>query len=182
MIALVGGVAAALAAVVLLVGGAGMVVGAGRWRPWLAVLFGFNARYRVASRDELRGINAIDVALLVLAGSAYAGFWPGPGSSQVAWMTLAVAQPLLGIPVLMATRLSGRSGLMGGALVLSILMLVDGRWPVVAWLGVLASVLLLVGDFGTTARPSRLLAVVLAAGYAVLVVWFACLAWLLLSP
>lgn len=178
--AMVGGVAAVLSAVALLLGAAGMVAGAGWWRPWLAVLFGFNAGYRVSSRDELRGINAIDVALLVLAGAAYAAFWPGPGTSHVAWLALAVAQPLLGILVLVATKLAGRSGLMGGGLVLSILMLVDGKAPVVAAVGVTASVLLLVGDFGTTARPSRVLAVALALGYAVLVVWFACLAVLLL--
>lgn len=180
MISLVGGLAAALASVALLVGIGGLVSGAGRWSPWLAVLFGFNARYRVASRDELRGTKPIDVAVLVLAAAAYAGFWPGPGTSHVAWMTLAIAQPVLGIPLLMATKLSGRSGLMGGALVLSVLMLVDGTWPAVAWLGVSASVLLLLGDFGTTARPSRLLAGALAAGYATLIVWFACLTTLLL--
>ena len=181
MITLIGGVAAAAVAVALLAGAAGMVLGAvRRWWPWLAVLFGFNARYRVVSQDELRGIDTIDVALLVLAGAAYAGFWPGPGTSHVPWMALAVAQPLLGILVLVATRLAGRSGLMGGGLVLSILILVDGRAPVVAWVGVSASVLLLVGDFGTTARPSRILAVALALGYALLVVWFACLAALLL--
>lgn len=178
--ALIGGVAAILSAVALLVGAAGLAFGAGRGRPWLLVLFGFNAQYRVSSRDELRGINAIDVALLVLAGAAYAGFWPGPGTSHVGWMALAVAQPLLGVLVLMATRLAGRSGLMGGGLALSILMLVDGTAPAFSWVGVSASLLLLVGDFGTTARPSRILAVALALGYPLLIVWFAFLAALLL--
>ncbi len=180
MLTQIGGVAALLVAVTLLIGAAGLVVGAGRWSPWLAILFGFNARYRVASRDELHGVKAIDVALLVSAGAAYVAFWPGSGASHVAWMTLAIAQPLLGIPVLMATKLSGRSGLMGGALVLAVLMLVDGTWPVVAWVGVSAAVLLLLGDFGTRARPARLLAGFLAVGYGVLVAWFACLATILL--
>ncbi len=79
------------------------------------------------------------------------------------------------------TKLSGRSGLMGGALVLSILMLVDGASAGVAWLGLSASILLLVGDFGTTARPSRLLAGTLAVGYGALVIWFGALAALLLT-
>jgi hypothetical protein len=54
--------------------------------------------------------------------ATYTGFWPEPGANQLAWMTLAIAQPLLGIPLLLTTHLSGRSGLMGGALVLSVLV------------------------------------------------------------
>lgn len=95
-------------------------------------------------------------------------------------MILAIAQPLLGIPLLAATKLVGRSGLLGGALVLSILMLLDGRWSAPAWVGIAGSVLLLVGDFGTRPRPSPLLAGVLAVGYATLIVWFSLLAVLLL--
>lgn len=96
-------------------------------------------------------------------------------------MILVIAQPLLGIAILLATRLTGRSGLLGGALVLSILMLVGGSWTAVGWLGVAASVLLLVGDFGTTGRPRRPLALVIVVGYAALVAWFGWVAALLLT-
>jgi hypothetical protein len=41
--------------------------------------------------------------------------------------------------------------------------------------------LLLVGDFGTTGRPSRLLVAVLAVGYGALVGWFGWVAALLLG-
>lgn len=181
MITFVGGVAAVLVAATLLGGIVAMAIGQRRWSPWLAVLYGYNARYRVTSRDALRGVHAVDVALLLLAAVTYASFWPGPGNGHVVWMTLAIAQPLLGVPLLMVTKLSGRSGLMGGALVLSILMLVTGTSPPVAWLGLSASVLLLVGDFGTTARPSRLLAGALAVGSGALIIWFGALAMLLLT-
>lgn len=176
----VGGVAAALAAVALLAGTVSMATGRRPWCPWLAVLFAFNARYRSTSRDALRGVPPIDVGLLLLAGTTYAAFWPGPGASHPAWLVLAIAQPVLGIVLLVVTRLSGRSGLMGGGLVLSILMLVSGAWPAVAWLGLAANVLLLIGDFGTTTRPSRILGRVIATGYGALVVWFGALAALLL--
>ncbi|MEA5153366.1 hypothetical protein [Raineyella sp.] len=181
MISLVGGVAAVLAAAALLGGIAGMATGRSQWSPWLAVLYGYNAEYRVTSRDALRGVHTVDVALLLLAGTTYAGFWPGPGTSHIVWMTLAIAQPLLGIPLLMVTKLSGRSGLMGGALVLSILMLVDATSAMVAGLGVSASILLLVGDFGTNPRPSRILAGTLAVGCGSLAIWFCALAALLLT-
>lgn len=87
--------------------------------------------------------------------------------------TAAIAQPLLGIAILLITRHAGRSGLMGGALILSILMLIDGTWTAPGWMGAASSVLLLVADFGTTGRPHRLLAEVLAVGYAALVIWSA---------
>jgi hypothetical protein len=145
------------------------------------LLFAFNARYRGASRHALRGVHLIDVGLLLFAGATAAAFWPGAGTSHRVWLALAVAQPVLGIPVLMVTKLSGRSGLMGGAFVLSLLMLVGGTWPAGAWLGLAASVLLLIGDFGTTARPLRVLAGTLAVGYGALVIWFCTLAALLLT-
>jgi hypothetical protein len=177
----VGGSAAIVAAVTLLVGTAGMAPLNHRVRPWLVVLFKINAGHRDVSRQTLRGVEPVDVVLLLLAGATYTGFWPGPGANHLVWMTLAIAQPLLGIPLLLATRQSGRSGLLGGALVLSILMLVDGTWTATGWLGVTASLLLLVGDFGTTGRPSRLLAVLLAVGYGALVAWFGWVAVLLLA-
>jgi hypothetical protein len=70
---------------------------------------------------------------------------------------------------------------MGDALVLSMLMVVDGTWTVAGWLGGTASVFLLVGDFGTTGRPRRRLALVLAVGYGALVSWFGWVAALLLA-
>jgi hypothetical protein len=167
--------------VTLLAGIGGMARRSRRVRPWLVVLFEINSGRHDASRETLRGVEPVDVLLLVMAGVAYTGFWPGPGASHVVWMTLAIAQPLLGIPLLLGTRLLGRSGLMGGALVLSILMLVDGTWTATGWLGATAGLLLLVGDFGTTGRPSPPLAAFLGLGYGLLVAWFAWVAVLLLA-
>lgn len=89
-----------------------------------------------------------------------------------------MAQPLLGIPLLVATRLSGRSGLMGWCCPSSCSW--TAQRPGSRGGCVAATVLLLVGDFGTRDRPSPPLAGVLAAGYAALVAWFCLLATLLL--
>lgn len=177
MLSAVGGVAALLAAVTLAAGVAARDVT--RWRPWLTVLFSMNAG-RIP-RDALRGVRPVDVALLLLAAVAYAGVWPGPGVAHDVWMTIAIAQPALGIPLLAATRMLGRSGLMGGGLVLAILMVVDDVWVAAGWWGLATNVVLLVGDFGTTGRRSRVLAAAVATGYAALVVWFGWLGVLLLA-
>lgn len=176
-----GGIAALLVAATLLTGIAGFATHNSRVRPWLAVLFGINAGKGHVSRDTLRAVQPIDIMLLLLAGVTFTAFWPVSGTDHVVWMTLAIVQPLLGIAILLATRLLGRSGLMGGALVLSILMVVDSPWAAAGWLGATASTLLLAGDFGTTGSPRRPLAWVLAVGYAGLVVWFGWVAALLLA-
>ena len=175
------GLAAGLAAATLLVGAAATVRGNRSWTPWLAVLAAANAGHRGTTRDALRGVRPVDVWLLLLAGTSYAGFWPGPGAAHHVWMAIAIAQPALGIPLLVATRMLGRSGLMGGGSVLSVLMLVDGNWTAAGWWGLVACLLLLVGDFGTTDRRSRPLAVALSVGYAALVAWFGWLAVILLG-
>ena len=177
----IAGLAAGLAAATLLVGVAATVKGTRAWTPWLALLAAVNASRRGTTRDALRGVRPVDVTLLILAATSYVGFWPGPGAAHDVWMTIAIAQPALGIPLLVATRMLGRSGLMGGGFVLSVLMVVDERWTAAGWCGLVACLLLLVGDFGTTGRRSRLLAVALCVGYVALVVWFAWLAVILLG-
>jgi hypothetical protein len=176
----IGGAAAIAAAATLVAGTVALVTRKGRARPWLAVLFGINARFGGVSRDTLRGLPPVDVLLLLLAGATYTGFWPGPGARHVVWMLLAIAQPLLGVVLLMFTRLVGRSGLMGGALVLSLLMLLEGTGTATGSLGATASLLLLVGDFGTSGRPSRVLAAIVFVGYTGLIAWFLWVSVLLL--
>lgn len=167
-----GGVAALVTAAMLLAGIGGFAARFRRLRPWLAVLFGINAGWGDVSRDTLRGINPIDVLLLLLAGVTFIGFWPGPGTRQLAWTALAIALPFAGIVILLATGLAGRSGLMGGTLVLSILMLLDDGWTGAGYMGIAASALLLVGDVGTSGRRSRLMATIVATGYVALSGWF----------
>jgi hypothetical protein len=181
LVPLAGGIAALLDAATLVASAAGVARGTDRGRPWLLVLHAFHLGRPGASHEALRVVRPVDVLLLALAGVTYAGWWPGPGTSHVWWMALAVAQPVLGIAILVATRLAGRSGLMGGALLLSVLMLVDDPTAGAGWLGAVGAGLLLVGDLATTERPNRRLAAVIAAGYAGLTVWFGWLAVLLLE-
>lgn len=48
-------------------------------------------------------------------------------------------------------------------------------------LGVVANLLLLVGDFATTGTRSAFVASLVASGYMLLIVWFAWISWSLIS-
>lgn len=176
-----GGVASVLAAGVLLIGIAGLATGSSVLRPWLAVLFGINSGVGGVSLGSLKVVNPIDILLLVLAGVVFAGFWPGPDEPHKIWIGLAILLPFAGIGVLVATGLAGRSGLMGGLLVLSFLMIGERSLRLASWLGIGASLLLFIGDFATTGPASTLVAGVVAAGYVFLVGWFVWIAFKLLG-
>jgi hypothetical protein len=176
-----GGVGAALEAAVLCVGIVGLLVASPVLQPWLAVLFGINAALAGMSLDSLSVITAIDIVVLALAAIAFAGFWPGPGKPHRVWMGLAILLPLAGIAVLLATGLQGRSGLMGGGLVLSVLLIGSGTLRPLGYLGGVANLLLLVGDFATSGPRFVLVASLVAFDYMLLIVWFAWIAWFLMS-
>jgi hypothetical protein len=176
-----GGFGAALEATLLCVGIVGLIVASRIMQPWLAVLLGINAALDGMSMDALDVVMAIDIVALALAAIAFAGFWPGPGKPHRIWMGLAILLPLAGIAVLLATGLQGRSGLMGGSLVLSVLLIANRTLRPLGYLGAVANLLLLVGDFATSGARSALVASLVAIGYVLLVIWFAWIAWFQIS-
>ncbi len=178
---LVSTVAAAAVASLLAVGVAGPAValpGLGL-RNWLVVLFSVNVGLSGVSFGALRQLNPLDLAVLILAAVAFAGFWPGPRKPHRGWMAATIALPLVGVGVLLVTGLWGRSGLMSAAIVMSFLLLGSRMWLGVT--GIAANALLLVGDFGTTGSRSLVMALLLGVAYALLVVWFVGLALALRS-
>ncbi len=178
---LAGGLAAILAVAIFVMGIVGLAIGSPSLRPWLAVLFGINAAVGAVSLGTLRAANPVDIAVLVLTAVTFIGFWPGPGKPHKIWMGVAIALPLAGIAVLLATGLWGRSGLMGGGLVLSLLMLGDRAFRPLGFLGIAANSLLLVGDFATGGSSVPVIAALVAVGYLLLLVWFVWIAARLLS-
>jgi hypothetical protein len=172
----VGGIAAMLVAALLVVGLVGLlgpaVFGSSLGpRNWLAVLLESNLGVGTLPADALRLLNPIDLVLLSAVGVAYLGFWPGPGRPHRVWMAIAVALPFAGIVVLLITDQWGRSSVMSAGLIVAILLAVDRTWWLAA-IGIAANGLLLVADFATGESPSLPVAVLLGAGYALLVAWF----------
>ena len=177
----VGGIAAILVALLLLIGIAGLFFGVQGLRLWLAVLIGINSGVSAVGLDSLEGVNSVDVVALALSAVAFSGTWPGPARPHRLWMSLAILLPLAGIAVLAVTGEWGRSGLMGGGVVLSVLMLGSRQWRLIGLVGLAANLLLLVGDVVTIGTRMPLIAGILAVGYALLFVWFVWMATTLLQ-
>jgi len=178
-----GGVAALLAASLLLVGIAALVLGLPglELRTWLVVLFQINAGIGTLPADPLRVFNPLDVVLLVLAAAAILGIWQMLPRISRAWLYLSVGLPFAGIALLLSTHLVGRSSLMGAGFVVSLVMLRDRDLRRLGILGVVANALLFVGDLGTGDSTQAMVAVVVAVGYFLLLAWFALIAVRLLG-
>jgi hypothetical protein len=168
------GVAALTVALLLLLGVVGLAVsspGLGL-RNWLVVLFQLNSGRGSLPSEPLRLVNWLDAAILVLVALTFLSLWPGPGRPHRLWMAIAVALPLLGIPLFLLTHLAGRSGALGGGIIVAVVMMTSRGSTLVGIVGLFANVLLLIGDFATSDSRGPLVAATVALGYVLLVVWF----------
>jgi hypothetical protein len=176
------GATAAIALIALLA--IGLIPGpSGPWglRNWLALLHGANLGGGGAF-DALRGVRAIDLAILLIGGVAFLGMRPVLGSANRAGVGVAAAVPLAGIVVLLYTGFEGRSALMVGGLVLGWRMTKRDRFRLSGWTGVAANGLLLLAGAATTDLPDPAAADIVAAGYALFIAWLAWIAVRMLRP
>ena len=141
---------------------------------WLVVLFKLNAGFDGVQFDLLYGLNPLDIAIMALVATMYLGLYAALWRTSRIWSIIAAVMPFLGIVIFIATRIAGRSGVMGAGLVISFVMLRSNIFgKVTAFVGILSSVLLLAGDFGTTENsPSTIVAVLIGIGYVLLMTWF----------
>jgi hypothetical protein len=101
------------------------------------------------------------------------------------WPAVAVCLPFLGIVVFLITHTAGRSGLLIGGLIFSILMLRSEVFSKVsASVGITASALLFFGgDLGTALfPPSRQIAILIGIGYVLWMAWFVLVGRRLFQP
>jgi hypothetical protein len=88
------------------------------------------------------------------------------------WALIALAQPILGIVLFLATKTAGRSSVMGAELVISMVMLRSNLFTRrTAYMGIVSGLLLLVGDLGASTAPSNMLAILMGVGYVLLMSW-----------
>ncbi len=141
---------------------------------WLVVLFKLNAGFNGVPYDLLYGLNPLDIAILALVATTYLGLYAALRRTSKIGALIAAIQPFLGMVLFIATKTAGRSGVMGAGLVISLVMLRSNIFSkVIAGVGILSSVLLLVGDLSTTpGSPSNILAIFIGIGYILLTAWF----------
>jgi hypothetical protein len=151
---------------------------------WLVVIFKLHARYSGIKLDMLHKLSLLDIAVLALVGTMYVGLYAVLRRTSKIWSMIALAQPFLGIVLFIATKSAGRSSVMGAALVISIVMLRNNSFnKATAYMGILASVLLLFGDFSAgMIPPSNIIASLFGIGYLLLVTWFFLIARRLIQP
>ena len=139
---------------------------------WLVVIFKLHAGFREVQPSLLSRVNLLDLVILVLTAAMYVGLYTALRNTSKVWSCMALAQPILGIVLFLATKSAGRSSVMGAELVISLVMMTSKVFNKrIAYVGVLSSILLLVGDLGVSMAPSLILAVVTGTGYLLFVIW-----------
>ncbi len=139
---------------------------------WLVVIFKLLSEFGDGQFKTLEGVNALDVTILLLVGITLLGLFTVLRKTSKIWSLIAAVLPFLGLVVFLTTGIAGRSALMAAILIISIVMLRDSTFSrVTAWLGILASMLLLAGDFSVGSSYASAIAPLFGIGYLLLITW-----------
>jgi hypothetical protein len=180
----VSGAAALVAGILLLIGMLNLLTAvlspgsAGGWLPalqnnWLILIFKLHAGFSGAQIGLLHSLDFLDIVILALAGAMYLSLYAALGRTSKIWSIVAAIQPFLGIVLFIATKTAGRSAAMGATLVISLVMLRSSLFKkATAYLGIAASVFLLVGDFSAGIPPSVIIASLFGIAYLLFITWF----------
>ncbi len=150
---------------------------------WLITIVRLLAGDAAIQASELYRLNALDLVLLALTAVTQAGLYCTVRRNHQVLALLALVQPPLGILLFLLTHSAGRSAVMGATLAMPVAMLGSqnfGKWT--ARMGLLASILLLLGDFGAGLAPNSMLAVATGIGYMLLTCWLFVVGRRLLQP
>ncbi len=182
----VGGVAAAIVALLLLIAlpdfftaGADGVLLPGNF---IVILIKLHAGFDGVQVEALDAVNLLDAVLVVLVGVIAVALYPVLRRVSKVWAIIAVTVPFLGLALFFITQGTGRSGMFAAGLIMALLMLSsDSFGKRTAVVGTAAAVLLLVGDIGTAFMFSTVFAVAMGVGYVLYMIWCGLIAWRLFS-
>jgi len=120
----------------------------------------------------------LDIAVLVLVGVMIISLYPVLKRVNKIWAIVAMCLPILGLGIYILTHDIGRSGVLGAGLISAAVMLRSATFRKDAdYVGLLANILLLVGDIGTAFTYSRTLAIIMGIGYVLFMVWCVLISW-----
>ena len=142
---------------------------------WLIVLFSLNVEFSGVQTNLLNVLNLLDIVIMVLFGMMFLALYAALSHTSKIWSAVATSLPFLGIVIFLITQTAGRSGLLIGGLIFSIIMLGSTIFSKSsAYVGIVASALLFfAGDIGTTIfSASKIIALFIGVGYVLWMIWF----------
>jgi hypothetical protein len=139
---------------------------------WLIVIFKLHADFSNTQFSLLDRLNLLDIVILALIATMLVGLYMALRRTSRLWSLIALAQPIIGMMIFVATKMAGRSSVMGAEVVISMVMLRSNLFTRrTAYIGIVSGLLLLVGDIGVSTAPSNVLAIVMGVGYVLLISW-----------
>lgn len=141
---------------------------------WLITIMKLHAGLLSPTPDPLFGFNFLDFIILFLVNEVVFGLSFPLLKMKRWWVILAMLQPLIGMVLFITTQQAGRSSVMGGIFVLTLVQLpaLTDLDRSTSWLGILGSLLLFLGDITTGIFSSISMAYLTATGYLLLTAWF----------
>lgn len=140
---------------------------------WLVVIFKLHAGFNGIQANLPYEPRLLDIVIMGFVATTFLGLYVGLRRTSKIWTAIAAVQPIVGIVLFIATKTAGRSAVMGAELVISAVMLRTTLFnKLTAMLGMLSSVLLLVGDFSVGITHSYIIAILTGIGYVLMMTWF----------
>ncbi|MFW9797827.1 MAG: hypothetical protein ACFFE2_12380 [Candidatus Thorarchaeota archaeon] len=142
---------------------------------WLVVLFKLNAGFSGVQQDLLMTIDLLDIVIMILVGIVFIPLYAVLRNTSRIWSLIAALLPFVGIPIFLVTATAGRSNLLIGGLIISVIMLRSNIFSkVTSYIGIVASSLLFfTGDIATAIfTSSSIVAMFIAVGYVLWMTWF----------
>ncbi len=139
---------------------------------WLVLLFRLHTGVNGVELGQLYVLNNLDIFFMVLVAMMSLGLYAVLRRGSRVLSVIALVQPFLGIAIFIATQSAGRSAVMGAVLVMSFVMLRGRAFSnATAGVGILASVLLLVGDLSVSMAQSSVIGMLTGVGIVLLMTW-----------
>jgi len=141
---------------------------------WIILFFKLNAG--LSKRASLQTLHIIDFVLLALFGLLYFAFFFILKRKNIVYFcfsVFALISPFLGIFLLAITHSGGRTGILTGGLIFSILMLINNKFgKLIAIIGILANSILLIScDILSLNHISRITSIFILSGYLIWIFW-----------